>query len=320
MPVDVRPATPADRPALLALFRAAFGAEASPEDWAWKYDRCPHPAVSVGAFDGEKSIGFFGGLGTRYRGREGDLPGLSAVDVMTAPTSRALGRLTLFQRIGSDFFERNGAAGAPFVLGFPNARHLLMGKRTLGYISVEPAAEWTRSVGGQRLLSRLRWRRLRHRRGSAVSAAHDALAEVVHARAGWRTDRSRSTLDWRLARPGVSYDVHELLDGRGHSTAYAALRLVADRALLVDLQAADEGGGAVAELLDAITEALAGTGARTLVLRAGSASGLAARAAELGFAPAPSDTHFTVRPFHPAFDLARAAPAFDYRFLDHDVF
>lgn len=320
MPVEVRPATPADRPALLALFRAAFGAEASPEDWAWKYDRCPHAAVSVGAFDGEKAVGFFGGLGTRYRGREGDLPGLSAVDVMTAPSSRALGRRTLFQRVASEFFERNGAAGAPFVLGFPHARHRLAGERTLGYVSVEPAAEWTRSVGRPGLLARLRRRRLRHRRGSAVSAAHDALAEELHARAGWRTDRSRSTLDWRFARPGVSYDVHELLDGRGHSTAYAALRTVAGRALLVDLQAADEGGGAVADLLDAIAEALAGTGARTLVLRAGSGSGLAARAAELGFAPTGTDTHFTVRPFHPAFDLARAAPAFDYRFLDHDIF
>jgi hypothetical protein len=320
MHVQVRPATPADRPALLALFRTAFGAEASREDWAWKYDRCPHAAVSVGAFDGEKAVGFFGGLGTRYRGCEGNLPGLSAVDVMTAPSSRALGRRVLFQRVALEFFDRNGEAGAPFVLGFPNDRHLLAGERMLGYISVEPASEWTRPVGSSGFLARLRRRRLRHRRGSAVSRAHDALAEKLHARGGWRTDRSRATLDWRFARPGVSYDVHELLDGRGHSTAYAAVRTVADRALLVDLQAADEGDGAVADLLDAIVEALAGTGTRTLVLRAGSKSGLAARAAELGFVPADSDTHFTVRPFHPAFDLARAAPVFDYRFLDHDVF
>ncbi len=320
MPVEVRPATSADRPALLALFRAAFRAEASPEDWAWKYDRCPHAAVSVGAFEGEKAIGHFGGLGTRYRGREGDLPGVSAVDVMTAPSSRALGRRTLFRRIGSEFFDRNGAAGAPFVLGFPNDRHLLAGERILGYVSVEPAAEWTRRAGGPGLLSRLRRRRLRHRRGSSVSSAHDALAEELHARAGWRTDRSRATLDWRFARPGVSYEVHELLDGRGRSTAYAAVRVVAGRALLVDLQAADEEGGAVPELLDAIAATLAGTGAQTLVLRAGSASGLAARAAELGFSRSDTDTHFTVRPFHPAFDLGTAAAAFDYRFLDHDVF
>lgn len=320
MPIEVRPATPEDRPALRALFRAAFGTDASAEDWEWKYDRCPHVAVSIGAFEGERAIGFFGGLGTRYRGREGDLPGLSAVDVMTAPSSRALGRRTLFQRVGLEFFERNGAAGAPFVLGFPNDRHLLAGERILGYISVEPVAEWTRSLGRPGLLTRLRRRRLRHGRGSAVSPAHDALAEELHAREGWRTDRSRSTLDWRFARPGVSYDVHELLDARGRSTAYAAVRVVAGRALLVDLQAADEAGGAVADLLDAVAEAFEGTGARELVLRAGSASGLAARAAELGFAPADTDTHFTVRPFHPAFQLARAASAFDYRFLDHDVF
>jgi len=320
MPIEVRPVTEADRPALLALFRAAFKAEAPAEDWAWKYDRCPHAAVSVGAFDAGIAIGFFGGLGTRYRGREGDLPGLSAVDVMTAPSSRVLGRRTLFQRVGSEFFEQNGAAGAPFVLGFPNDRHRLAGERTLGYVSVEPAAEWTRSIGRPGLLARLRRRRLRHRRGTSVSAGHDALAEILHARAGWRTDRSRTSLAWRLARPGVSYDVHELLDGRGHSTAYAALRTVAGQALLVDLQAADEGGGAVGDLLDAIADALAGTGARTLVLRAGSGSGLAARAAEFGFAPADTDTHFTVRPFDPAFDVNRAARAFDYRFLDHDVF
>jgi len=320
MPIEIRPVTTADRPALLALFRAAFGAEAPAEDWAWKYDRCPHAAVSVGAFDGGIALGFFGGLGTRYRGRDGDLPGLSAVDVMTAPSARALGRRTLVQRGGSEFFDRNGAAGAPFVLGFPNDRHRLAGERTLGYVSVEPAAERTRPILRSGLLARLRRRRLRHRRGTSVSAGHDALAEVLHARAGWRTDRSRTSLAWRLARPGVSYDVHELLDARGRSTAYAVARLVGDRALLVDLQAADEEGGAVVDLLDAVAHSFSGTPARTLALRAGSASRLAARAAELGFAPAVTDTHFTVRPFDPAFDVNRAARAFDYRFLDHDVF
>jgi hypothetical protein len=118
----------------------------------------------------------------------------------------------------------------------------------------------------------------------------------------------------------VPYDVHELLDARGRSTAYAVTRLVGDRALLVDLQAADEEAGAVVDLLDAVAHSFSGTPARTLALRAGSASRLAARATELGFAPAGTDTHFTVRPFDPAFDVDRAAHAFDYRYLDHDVF
>src|SRR6266508_3660299 len=109
MPIEIRPVTKAHRPALLALFKAAFAAEALAEDWAWKYDRCPHAAVSVGAFDAGRALGFVGSLGTRYRGREGDLPGLSAVDVMTAPEARVLGRRTLFQRVASEFFGLNGA-------------------------------------------------------------------------------------------------------------------------------------------------------------------------------------------------------------------
>jgi hypothetical protein len=321
MPIAVRPASPADRPALLALFRTSFGSDASAEDWTWKYDRCPHAAVSVGAFDSSgAALGFFGGLGTRYRGSGGDLGGVSAVDVMTAPSTRALGRRTLFQNVAAEFFERNGAAGAPFVLGFPNERHRLAGERTLDYISVEPAAEWTRPVARPASAERLHSGRLRHVRGASVSAAHDALAEIVHARPGWRTDRSRPTLSWRFARPGLAYDVHELVDPRGRSLAYAAVRLVGDRALLVDLQAADEAGGAVADLLDAVATSLHGTSARTLALRTSSASALAARSGELGFSPSPTDTHFTVRRFDRAFDLEKAARAFDYRFLDHDVF
>lgn len=320
MAVEIRPAEASDRPLLLALSEAAFGSPASAAEWAWKYDRAPHRVVSLGAFDGERALGFFGGLGTRFRGASGDLPGLAAVDVMTAPSARALGRRTLFQELAEAFFRVNGEAGAPFVLGFPNDRHRLAGERTLAYRSVEPAAQWARPVARPGLVSRLRRRFRRVARGASLSAGHDALAEILHARPGWRTDRSRATLAWRLARPGAAYDLFELLDGRGRSRAYAAVRILGDRALLADLQAADEEAGDAADLLDTVAEAYAGSPARTLVLRAGSASRLAARAAELGFSPIPTDTHFTVRALDPAFAVDAAARAFDYRFLDHEIF
>ncbi|HEX5854721.1 MAG TPA: GNAT family N-acetyltransferase [Thermoanaerobaculia bacterium] len=322
MPIVVRPATPGDRPSLLALFRTAFGADASADEWAWKYDRCPHPSISVGAFDGTRALGFFGGLGTRLRGAAGDRPGVSAVDVMTDPAARTLGRRGLFQEVAEEFFRENGAAGAPFVLGFPNDRHRLAGERTLAYRSVEPARQWTRPLPSAPPYRRsLRGRLLRRRRGPALSAGHDSLAEAVHARAGWRSDRSRQTLDWRFAaRPGVAYEMHELLDLRGRSRAYASVRLAGERALLVDLLAADETSGEVVDLLDGIVEALRETPARTLELRAGSASPLAARAGELGFSALATDTHFTARALDSGFDVDSAARAFDYRFLDHDVF
>lgn len=319
MPTVLRPPGPADRPALLALFRTAFGSDASPAEWEWKYDRAPHRAVSLGAFDGDRALGFFGGLGTRFRGASGDLPGLAAVDVMTAPSARGLGRRTLFQELAEAFFRLNGEAGAPFVLGFPNDRHRLAGERMLAYRSIEPAAQWARPVARPGLVSRLRRRLHRIARGTSLSAGHDALAEALHARPGWRSDRSRATLSWRFARPGARYELFELLDGRGRSRAYAAVRVVGDRALLVDFQAGNEDAGDAADLLDAVAEACAGTPARALVLRAGSASRLAARAAELGFSPIPTDTHFTVRALDPAFPV-EAARAFDYRGLDHEIF
>ncbi len=320
MPIVLRPPAPADRPALLALFREAFGHDASPAEWEWKYDRAPHRAISIGAFDGARALGFFGGLGTRFRGASGDLPGLAAVDVMTAPSARTLGKRAMFQEVAEAFFRLNGEAGAPFVLGFPNDRHRLAGERTLAYRSVEPAAQWARPVARPGLVSRLRRRFLKVARGTALSPGHAALAEILHARAGWRSDRSPETLAWRFAKPGADYELFELLDARGRSRAYAAVRLVGDRALLVDLQSADESAGDTADLLDAVAGAYAGSAAQTLVLRAGSASGLAARAVELGFSPAPSDTHFTVRALDSAFPVDTAARAFDYRALDHEIF
>ncbi|HTS02943.1 MAG TPA: GNAT family N-acetyltransferase, partial [Thermoanaerobaculia bacterium] len=165
----LRPSAPSDRPALLRLFREAFGSDASPAEWEWKYDRAPHRAVSVGAFEGARALGYFGGLGTRFRGASGDLPGLSAVDVMTAPSARALGRRTLFQELGETFFRLNGEAGAPFVLGFPNDRHRRAGERTLSYLSIEPAAQWERPAARPGLVRGLRRRFRRIVRGAGLS-------------------------------------------------------------------------------------------------------------------------------------------------------
>jgi hypothetical protein len=321
MPIVLRPPAPADLPALLALFREAFGHDASRAEWEWKYDRALHRAISLGAFDGENALGFFGGLGTRFRGASGDLPGLAAVDVMTAPSARTLGRRTLFQELGEEFFRLNAEAGAPFVLGFPNERHRLVGERTLAYRSVEAAGEWTRPLDPAGLLRKLRTRLRRRRAAPGLGARHDALAEALHARPGWRTDRSRATLEWRFSRPGVAYLVRALPGPRGASRGYAAVRVAGDRALLVDLQAADEDSGAVFDLVDDVAEALRGTGAAHLALRAPRSSRLARRLeAEGGFAPAGADCHFEVRPLDGTFDLERASRAFDYRYLDHDVF
>ena len=320
MRIQLRPATPADRPALLDLFRAAFEASADAADWAWKYDANPNPGVSALALLGDRIVGFYGGFGTRYRGAEGNLPGVSAVDVMTHPDARALSHRTLFSELGEAYCRFNLEAGVPFYFGFPHERHRVLGERLLGYRSAGPAGEWTRPHSAPPLLGRLRRRLLRVSTGDALSPAHAALAETLHARPGWRTDRSLETLSWRLARPGARYRVHELNDARGRSSGYAVVRTVGERALAVDLQLADEESAALADLVDAVSEVERGRGTTCLVVRAPREARLGARLLDMGFSRAASDTHFEVRPLDPAFDLARAAPAFDYRFLDHDIF
>ena len=157
-------------------------------------------------------------------------------------------------------------------------------------------------------------------RGTSLSPGHAALAGALHARAGWRSDRSAATLAWRYARPGVAYDLFELLDRRGDSRAYAAVRLVGDRALLVDLQAADEAAGDVADLLDAVGEAhVDGPHGRSSCAQGVRPS--SRRAPPSSASPrSATDTHFTVRSLDPAFDVDAAARAFDYRALDHEIF
>jgi hypothetical protein len=321
VPFVYRAAAPADRPALLRLFSAAFGETADPETWEWKYDRNPNAATSIVALSEGEIVGFFGGVGTRYRGRDGNVTGIAAADVMTRPLSRRLGRKSLFVELGLEFFRMAADAGAPFVFGFPNERHRQTGESRLDYHSIEPAGHWGRPLGTAGFLGRIRRRLLRACVGDRLSAGHDALAEALHARPGWRTDRSRVTLAWRFApHAGVSYRLVEVLDRRNASRGYAAVRIVGERALLVDFQVRDEESGDVGDLLEAVRAGLEGAAVR-LELRAPSRSRLGARLAdEFGFLTEASDCHFEIRPLDPAFDALAAGRVFDYRFSDHEIF
>jgi hypothetical protein len=316
-----RAAFSSDRPALLRLFEAAFGSPAEPEMWAWKFDRNPHRAPSALALHDGRAVGFYGGWATRYRGAGRDLPGCAAVDVMTDPAARSLGG-GLFAELSEVFCSLCREAGIPFYFGFPNERHRLVGERKAGYVPVEPAGQWARPLGAPGVLPRLRRRFLRFRTGEGLSPGHDALAERLHARPGWRTDRSRATLDWRFApHAGAAYRVVELSGRRGAARGYAVTRLVGDRALLVDFQVRDEASADLPDLLQAVEASLEGAAAARLELRAASSSPLSARLeGELGFAPAPADCHFEVRPLDPALDALAAGRTFDYRFADHEIF
>jgi hypothetical protein len=93
------------------------------------------------------------------------------------------------------------------------------------------------------------------------------------------------------------------------------------RALVLDLQVADEASSDLTDLVGGVHEALRGAPAERLFVRSPQEGLLARRLCEeLGFAAEPSDTVLLVRPFDPGFDLMAAGRVFDYRFSDHDVF
>jgi hypothetical protein len=319
MAVEVRLADASDRPLLLALSEAAFGAPASPAEWAWKYDLNPNRAASVIAVDDGRAVGFFGGLGTRYRGAKRDVPGAATVDVMTHPDARRLGHRNVFSDVGRAYVTLNARAGIPLDFGFPNERARRAEEHLLGVKTIEPAGQLALSL--ERPLRRTRLSLRRVRRCASLGSAHDRLAEALHAAPGWRTDRSAAALNWRLgARPGVEYGLFHTVDLAGRLRAFAAVRVVGDRALLVDLLAENVNGGALPDLLAGVASAMAGR-ARVLEVRLPRRGALHARlAGELGFAEAATDTHLVIRAFRDDVDPTAEGAAFDYRFLDHDVF
>lgn len=321
MALSFRPAEPGDRLAILSLFRTAFKTDPDPADWSWKYDANPRKAVSVVADDGGRIIGFFGAMGTRYRGAAGDLPGTSAVDVMTDPQARSLGKTALFKELGDAFRRRNAEAGIPFDFGFPHERARKIEERLLGCVTIEPCGEWSRGISSPPLLGRLRRRFLRLREDPRFGTAYAALAEKLHARPGWRTDRSVDVMAWRLSRPGFSYRVFQLLDLGGRVRGVAVTTIRDGRALVLELQVSDEQSSDLPDLVGGVHEALGKEPVERLVVRAPREGKITGRLREeLGFGEEPSDTVLLVRPFDPGFDLQAAGRSFDYRFIDHDVF
>ncbi len=321
MAIEFRPAGQRDRAAIMELFATAFKIPASADDFAWKYDEDPHPAVSVVAIEDGRALGFIGALGIRYRGEGFDERGNSVVDIMTRPGTRSLGRVGLFKRLGDLFRKANADEGTLFDFGFPHARSGAITQRLFGCVPAEPCAERGRRLDAPPPIGRLRRRLLRVVEGEPFGRAHEPLAELLHARPGWRTDRSVRTLSWRFSRPGFVYRTFQLLDWRGTSRGFAVVAIREGRAALVDLQVASESDGTLADLIAAVQERLGTVAADRMVLRSPQHGLLASRLeGELAFVPEPSDTVLLMHPIADGFDFLAPGSTFDYRFADHDVF
>ncbi|WNL43440.1 GNAT family N-acetyltransferase [Halomonas sp. PAMB 3264] len=213
---QTRWATPADEPALLALFERAFGHSMDAATWRWKYRLAESPGVVC--LDDDAIIAFNGGMPRRgvVKGEPCSLVQMG--DVMVDPAYRGiLTRKGPFYQVVHDFFKEQVGQDLAhrFAFGFPHARHARLGQALKLYCSTDRIleAEWAALP-------------TRHWRATAceVSAEHAATVDALWARmAQGLGDKAVGVRDWAwlshryIEAPARGYQVwlvRERLTGR----------------------------------------------------------------------------------------------------------
>lgn len=135
---ELRWATAADTPGLLALFQRAFGHAMTAAEWHWKY--APPGGRSLVAVRGAQVVGHYGGQSRRLLGLGEPLRAVQAGDSMVAASERgALGRNGLFAQLARTFAADVSAPadGHAFVFGFPSPRATRLGETLRIYHPVD---------------------------------------------------------------------------------------------------------------------------------------------------------------------------------------
>lgn len=316
--LDVRPFAPADLPGVRALFRRAYGAELTAEEWEWKYGRSPFPHRGVVGERGGEVVAYYGGWRWRLHGRDGRRDALVFCDIMTDPSARMAGRLPPLIPLHEAAMALAVAEGVPYFCGFPNRGAARFGSRFLGY-----RYEWMlRCAAPLAGLAALASGEARVAVSDTFPEEVDALAPRLHALPGFRVERTRAVLNWRYhARPGRYYRVYALLRDAA-ARAYAVVATAGSVAVAVDLQSgAPEEGDGLAELLAAVARDLVPHGVEELRVGLTRFSPLLPHlSGRLGFSVADDENPFGILPTSPGTAVDVTPASFDARWGDNDVF
>jgi GNAT superfamily N-acetyltransferase len=283
-PWTIRPYRPGDEAALAALFARVFNRPMSEDHWRWKLTRLaagmPNVFLAVVPDDtgGDRPVFQCAAIPVRYRGPDGDVLGMVAVDAMTDPDFRRQGLMSLVSRHAYDCWRD---AGAAFVIGLPNEQWGSRA-RALGWRELFPLSWRVRLLRPDRIVTRRLGRPLglvaaafsgpwkAFRRGGppsdptvrirrAVAAdAFDSLWPILERLRGSPTAysivRDRAWIEWRyLSAPDASYRiwVAEKLDS---PIGYCVSRLVdrdgRDVGFVAELAAAGDDATVLRLLLD----------------------------------------------------------------------
>lgn len=141
----IRPASPADTPAILAAFGRAFPSRRNGAEWDWIYRHNPEGSEGMLCLTKDGKVAAFCGASRhRLRWRTESVLVAQTRDAFSHPAHRAIraGRGGLFVQTAAALFETCGpASGVSFHYGFPSPRHLRLGQKLLGY---EAGHNWVR--------------------------------------------------------------------------------------------------------------------------------------------------------------------------------
>lgn len=140
-PLEIRPLTAEDTPAVLDLLKASFGDRGvrwTQEIWSWKHLRNPFgPSPGLLALAGGRPVALRVFLRWAFRraNAKEPIPAVRAVDTVTHPDWRGRG---LFSRLTRELIRRVAENGARFVFNTPNSKsrpgYLRMGWQVAGRV------------------------------------------------------------------------------------------------------------------------------------------------------------------------------------------
>lgn len=153
--VDVRRARSEDRPAVLALLAATFGAGGlidDPSFWEWKHELSPFgPSPRLVAEANGRIVALRAFLPWRFRAGGREVRAVRAVDTATDPAWRGRG---LFRRLTLRLADELATEGVAFVFNTPN-RQSLPGYLSMGWRDASRIPVWIRILRPLRLAGAL---------------------------------------------------------------------------------------------------------------------------------------------------------------------
>jgi GNAT superfamily N-acetyltransferase len=234
--VEIRPATAADRPAVLTLLADSLGWErdaAFAEFFDWKHTQNPFgPSPGWIALVAGEVVGFRTFLRWQFEHPDGRIRNaVRAVDTATSPAHQGKG---IFRRLTMTAVDTLTAEGADFVFNTPNANsrpgYLRMGWSTVGRLPLVVR------VAGASSVLRMRASRVAAERWPVETTASTAagplladtrlpgLLEALGPPLGLRTVRTAAYLRWRYGLPALGYRAIAVRDDPAAGIAVFRLR------------------------------------------------------------------------------------------------